>query len=1122
MTIIVKNLKGGGKTLSDLLVAVLAAVFCFSSAAFASSDLLPVIPQPTEWKPGAGECALDAAKVTYLIRTDLGLGEEGYTMDIAPGAIGVVAGGETGRIWAQQTLAQLKAAGAKAQCGKIRDIPKYRVRAFMMDVGRMHHSMDFMRDLARTMSYYKMNTLHVHLNDNAGGKDPNKYAAFRLESETYPELTAKDGHYTKKEFREFQLFCKSLGVTVIPEIDVPAHSLAFTRIKPEFASKKYGADHFDLDKSAEILAWLKPLFAEYMTGAAPTFIGPYVHVGTDEYNKAEAEKFRGFIDAMFKMVKGFGYKPCAWGSLSHANGKTPVLAGRDITIDIWNNRYYHPEAALKAGYTIVSIPDKIVYLVPFGGYYNDYFDCKKMYETWEPKVNWRYVIPEKYMSQLAGGKFALWNDLCGKKKDGTPYTEADNWDRIHPAIQTFAQKMWCGARADQPWKHFAALADSLSEPEGVKSAHKAKLARNTELQMGEKPVATAKDGSNEIRLYEKPLRYEVLKGGVVVVPATKIDLKVDGKWIFGNAKAKRVKSGERRGGPVKTPVYKKSSIDAGRVETVADFGDAEVRLVARTDGVAYRFVLKKPGVVEWERANLTVPISARCWFNRTGRALLGCEETMPEFMNTVQLATDKGRAYYLPFVYSVDGKTVAVMETDLYGYPVLNYGDVEQTGDGAVLASLFAKYPKATELSQGGARKRKIAVKGEEDFIARAASRFALPWRVFALADSPDKLCETDISYALATPPAPGADFSWVKPGKVAWDWWNDFDNKGGAGCSTEGYVRFIDFAAKTGVEYVIFDEGWSANLNIWKMNPRVDVPYLIEYAKKKGVGIILWMAWAQVYGEEEKVAAHFAKMGAKGFKVDFMDRGDADVAQFLEKFAAACAKHKMLLDYHGAYRPVGLHRKYPNILSYEGIHGLEQLKWSRRNKDMPLNDVACFFLRMTAGPMDYTPGAMDNYPVGDYRGNGRNPGSIGTRCRQMALMVLYDSPLQMLCDAPTKYEKNMECFSFMVKTPVVWDAVVGLGGMPETYVSAARKAKDGSWYAAGITNRDARDFVLNTSFLGDGRWETEIFRDADNADSVPANYVHERKSVKAGDRLKFRAAKGGGFVVRFTRSQMK
>ena len=634
----------------------------------------------------------------------------------------------------------------------------------------------------------------------------------------------------------------------------------------------------------------------------------------------------------------------------------------------------------------------------------------------------------------------------------------------------------------------------------------------------EKPCAAAKSGANEIRLYQQPLRYEVLKDGVVVVPPTQIDIQMDGVWILENAAMKECKSKKCGEASEATPIYKKGAIDTRRNEALADFGDVAVRLAARSDGVAYRIVTKKPGMVTWERACLTVPAAARCWFNRTGRWNLGCEETVPEFADVSALKTDDKKAIYLPFVYTVDGKTVAVTETDIHDYPVLNFGDVEQTGEGAVLSPLFAKYPKATELTEGGVRKRKIAVKGRERFIAKASAPFALPWRVFALADSPAKLCETDIPYALATPPEKGVDFSWVKPGKVAWDWWNAFDNKGGAGCSTEGYVRFIDFAAKTGVEYVILDEGWSANLDIWKFSPKVDVPYLIDYADKKGVGIILWMAWAQVFGDEERVAEHFAKLGAKGFKVDFIDRGDAEVAEFLEKFAAACAKYKMLLDYHGAYRPVGLHRKFPNILNYEGIHGLEQMKWGKQDKDMCYNDVACFFIRMTAGPMDYTPGAMDNYPVGDYRGNGRNPGSVGTRCHQMALMALYEAPLQMLSDSPTKYEKNMECFEFMAKTPVVWDATVGLGGTPETFVAAARKAKDGSWYAAGITNKDARGFEFKTDFLGDGKWKAEIFRDADDADENPTKYIHETTAVKAGEKMSFHMASGGGFVVRFSK----
>ena len=450
----------------------------------APAALLPVIPQPTEWIPAEGECDLANAKVEVCVaKGGAKLGEEGYAMKITPRGVQVVAGGERGRIWAMQTLAQLKAAGATAPCGEMRDEPKYRVRAFMMDVGRMYHSMDFLYDLAKTMSYYKMNTLHIHLNDNeiVKAKDAatadwsGKYAAFRMESETYPELTAKDGHYTKKEFRKFMLFSKSIGVTVVPEFDVPAHSLAFTRVKPEFASKKYGADHLDLDKAEEILAWLKPLFAEYLTGDEPAFIGPYMHVGTDEYNKAEAEKFRAFTDSMFKMVALFGYRPCAWGALTHASGKTPVVANRDITMDIWHNPYYQPEAALKAGYSIVSVPDGLVYLVPFAGYYYDYLDLKRLYETWEPRNVANYTVPDEFLPQLAGGKFALWNDKLGKKKDGSPYTEADNWDRIHPALQTLSQKMWTGAKDGQPWEKFAAIADGMDEPRGVKSTHRTKL-----------------------------------------------------------------------------------------------------------------------------------------------------------------------------------------------------------------------------------------------------------------------------------------------------------------------------------------------------------------------------------------------------------------------------------------------------------------------------------------------------------------------------------------------------------------------------------------------------------------------------------------------------------------------
>ena len=314
--------------------------------------LLPVIPQP---------------------RPAESLGPEGYRITMSNGQVSVVAESPTGYIWANQTLKQLmRDEFLRKGTLEITDVPKYRVRGILLDVGRKYIPLTYLRKLVDEMSYYKLNTLHLHLNDNEICKDPKtdwstKYAAFRLESSTYPELTAKDGSYSKGEFRDFMKYAKTKGVTVVPEIDVPAHSLAFTRIRPDFASREYGEDHFDLSKQEEILAWLEPLFAEYLTGEDPVFAGPYCHVGTDEYNKAAAEDFRKFTDAMFKMVRKYGYKACAWGSLSHARGETPVIADRDIYMDIWSNQFYRPEEAIAAGYSIVSIPDGWVYIVPKAG-----------------------------------------------------------------------------------------------------------------------------------------------------------------------------------------------------------------------------------------------------------------------------------------------------------------------------------------------------------------------------------------------------------------------------------------------------------------------------------------------------------------------------------------------------------------------------------------------------------------------------------------------------------------------------------------------------------------------------------------------------------------------------------
>ena len=642
--------------------------------------------------------------------------------------------------------------------------------------------------------------------------------------------------------------------------------------------------------------------------------------------------------------------------------------------------------------------------------------------------------------------------------------------------------------------------------------------------------AISPDGKNEIRLYANPLAYEVLRGGKSVVAKTEIGLTVDGVAL--GVKDGRLPCGKTEAivGSVDTPVYKKASVDLAGNRSTLCFGDWGLQAVARNDGVAYRFVLNKDGaaVITSEKAGLVIPDGkARCWFSRTG--VLATEENIPATADAENLPSGDG-FFYLPFAYSVNGACVAVTESNVHSYPILSFERV--SGAAVVLAGIQERFPKSTfHTGDWSGKKPAVPEKGgrwikvddREDFIAKAGG--TLPWRVFVLGDRPCDFMNADIVNALATPAVDGADFSWVKPGKVAWDWWNAFDNIGDPqGCTTKTYERFIDFAAKNGVEYVIFDEGWSAKLDIWKYSPVVDVPHLIEYANTKGVGIILWMAWAQVYGEEARVAEHFARLGAKGFKVDFMDRGDALVADFLEKFAAECAKNRMLVDYHGVYRPVGLSRTYPNIVNYEGIHGLEQMKWFRGTPEkMMFNDVAACFLRMTAGPLDYTPGAMLNFPVhGDvYKNrsdNHVNPGSVGTRCHQMAMMAMYEAPLQMLADSPTHYEQNMESFTFMSKVPVVWKNTVGLGGCPESYAAVARQATDGSWYVSVLNGFKPLAVEIDTGFLGEGEWKSEFFADAADSDVVPEKYTHGNSVVRAGDRLKISLAPGGGYVARLTK----
>lgn len=402
------------------------------------------------------------------LSTDKKLGEEGYAIKITD-RVAASAPTTTGLYWSTRTLLQLAEQNQERSLpqGVIRDYPDYPLRGFMIDCGRKFIPMSYLQDLVKIMAYYKMNTLQVHLNDN-GFKQyfehnwDKTYAAFRLESDTYPGLAARDGSYSKKEFIDFQKQAASNFVEIIPEIDVPAHSLALTHYKPEIGSKEYGMDHLDLFKP-ETYEFVDALFKEYLEGDNPVFVGKRVHIGTDEYSNAKkdvVEKFRAFTDHYIRFVEGFGKQAVVWGALSHAKGDTPVKS-EDVIMNAWYNGYADPVTMIKDGYKLICIPDGMVYIVPVAGYYQDYLNEPYLYKEWTPAHIGKSVFEEKHPSIL-GGMFAIWNDHAGNG-----ISVKDIHHRIFSPLQTLSVKMWTGAQTGIPYETFNEKRALLSEAPGV-------------------------------------------------------------------------------------------------------------------------------------------------------------------------------------------------------------------------------------------------------------------------------------------------------------------------------------------------------------------------------------------------------------------------------------------------------------------------------------------------------------------------------------------------------------------------------------------------------------------------------------------------------------------------------
>ena len=404
--------------------------------------------------------------IILSLKKDKKLGKEGYAINIsdrinlsAPEAVGVY--------WGTRTLLQMAEQGLSLPKGEIRDFPDYGIRGFMIDCGRKFIPMHYLRDYVKIMSYYKMNCFQIHLNDNGFKQffenDWDKtYAAFRLESDTYPGLTARDGFYTKKEFIDLQKLAENVFVEIIPEIDAPAHTLAFSHYMPEIGSKEYGMDHLDLF-NPKTYEFMDGLFKEYLEGEEPVFRGKRVHIGTDEYSNKDpkvVEKFREFTDRYIRYVESFGKQACVWGALTHANGETPVKS-ENVIMSAWYNGYAEPREMVKQGYQLISIPDGLTYIVPAAGYYYDYLNCKHLYENWTPAHVGKEVFDEKDPAIL-GGMYAVWNDHCGNG-----ISTKDIHHRCYPALQTLAVKMWTGVSKSVPYEEFDQQRHALSEAPGV-------------------------------------------------------------------------------------------------------------------------------------------------------------------------------------------------------------------------------------------------------------------------------------------------------------------------------------------------------------------------------------------------------------------------------------------------------------------------------------------------------------------------------------------------------------------------------------------------------------------------------------------------------------------------------
>ena len=647
-----------------------------------------------------------------------------------------------------------------------------------------------------------------------------------------------------------------------------------------------------------------------------------------------------------------------------------------------------------------------------------------------------------------------------------------------------------------------------------------------------KTIVTSPDGKLKVCAESgNGLKWSVDYNGIAVIEPSAVGITIGGKEVIaGKASSSKVKSVDK----TYDVFYAKRRVirDSYNTVTLSFKSGAKVELRAYDGFAAYRILpgVKKNATVDAETVELRFPSDCEAFVpyvndNRGGERWCYSFESYYDEQCLSQMYRDSLAITPLAVTVPAVGRAV-VMDAGVENYPGLMF----VKGEGNSLRGQFAPYPTESEI--GGYARLNLVPTKRADYIARISKGQSLPWRVVVVAKNDAEIMNSDVAQLLA-PECRIADTSWIKPGKVAWDWWNNTNITGvdfKSGMNTPTYKYYIDFAAKNNLEYIIIDEGWSGGESLTDgLNPDIDLEKLIAYGQRRGVGIILWSSWRNLIGSNpqndmaltDAVMKRYADMGIKGFKVDFFDRDDQEVIVSAYKIAESAARHHLLLDYHGL-KPSGIQRAYPNILNFEGVKGLENSKWEPRVSDGPLHnqpryDVTIPFLRMLTGLMDYTPGAMENARRDNFFGNNDHPMSQGTRVHQMAMYATFEAPLQMLADSPTKYEREQVCTDFIVRIPTVYDETVVIDGRMGEYTVVARR-KGETWYVAAMTDWTARNLTIDLSFLGEGTYHADIFADGVNAEKEATDYKHTKQDVNAGDKLDVHLASGGGWAAIITK----